>query len=114
MAIKTTLSHFDGFFAVHLTDPPLPHADVLDFPDDREWPFDFSYDDTRFASGEREFLGIEVLEVSLITDYWLTELDKLDLPRVDVPEAGLTNASVADVLRWARETFPSRYSSATA
>lgn len=114
MAIKTALSHFDGFFAVHLTEPPLPHADVLDYPDDRAWPFEFSYADAKFAAGEREFLGIEVLDTSNITDYWLAELDKLDLPRVDVPEAGLTDVSIADVLRWARETFPSRYSSATA
>lgn len=114
MAITAEISAFEGFFALNLVDPPLPHADILDAPDDRHWPFDFSYDDEKFARGEREFLGIEVLDVSLITDYWLGELDKLDLPRVDVPEAGLFDVTIADVLRWARETYPSRYTSATA
>lgn len=31
---------------------------------------------------------------------WLAEIDKLDLPRLDV--------TLGDVLRWARATFPSR------
>jgi hypothetical protein len=59
-------------------------------------------------------LSLEVLDVANVTDHWLDKVDTLDLPRVDVPEAGLTDASIADVLRWARDTFPSRYSSATA
>lgn len=84
-------------------------------PDNRDWPFDFSYDDAKFVLGEREFLGIEVLDVSFITDYWLAELDKVEgVPRVDVPEAGLFDVTISDVLRWARQTYPSRYSSATA
>lgn len=114
MAAPAIVTQYEGFFAVHLADPALPHSDVMDRPDDRNWPFDFSYDDAKFARGKREFLGIEVLDVSLITDYWLAELEKLDLPRVDVPEAGLTNATIADVLRWAREKFPSRYTGVTA
>lgn len=114
MAIDTEIFHFDGFFAVHLTDPPLPHASVVSSPDDRDWPFDFNYDDEALARGELEFLGLEVLDVSRITDYWLTELDKVDLPRVNVPEANLYDVMISDVLRWARETYPSRYSGATA
>ena len=114
MAVTAELYYYDGFVAVNLLDPPLPHADVVSHPDGRDWPFDFSYDDEKFTLGEREFLGIEVLDVSFITDYWLAELDKVDLPRVDVPEAGLVDVTIADVLRWARQTYPSRYSSATA
>lgn len=114
MAVSAEITHFDGFFAVHLLDPPLPHTDILDYPDERRWPFEFSYDDEKFAEGEREFLGMEILDVSRITDYWLAELDKINLPRVDVPEANLFDAKISDVLRWARETYPSRYSSVTA
>lgn len=113
MAIKTTIYHDDGLVAVDLF-PGTPKAGIVDFPDDRVWPFDFNYDDEKLARGEREFLGIEVLDVSLITDEWLAELERLDLPRVDVPEAGLADATVAGVLRWARQTYPSRYTGATA
>lgn len=114
MAVTAEMYHYDGFVAINLLDPSLPHADVVSHPDDRDWPFDFSYDDEKFARGEREFLGIEVLDVSFITDYWLGELDKVDLPRVDVPEAGLVDVTISDVLRWARQTYSSRYSSVTA
>lgn len=113
MAINAGIYQDDGLVAFDLDCGTLKST-VVDYPDDRDWPFEFYYDDEKFARGEREFLGIEVLDVSLITDYWLTELEKLDLPRVDVPEAGLTDASIADVLRWARETFPSRYTGITA
>jgi hypothetical protein len=71
---------------------------VVNFPDAREWPFDFNHDDEKLARGEHEFLGLFVLDVSLITDKWLAELDKLALPRVDVPEAGLFDAIMSDVL----------------
>lgn len=113
MAIKAGIRQYDGWVSVELY-PGVPKAGVVSYPDERDWPFDFDYEDAKLAAGEYEFLGIEVLDVSLITDYWLTELGKLDLPRVDVSEAGLFNVSIADVLRWARETYPSRYSSATA
>ena len=113
MAVKAKLTHYDGFISLELY-PGVPKAAISSAPDDRSWPFDFDYDDKKFARGEHEFLGIEVLDVSLITDYWLAELDKIDLPRVDVPEANLVDAKISDVLRWARETYPSRYSSATA
>lgn len=113
MAIAAGIYHDDGLIAVDLY-PGVPKAGVVHLPDDRDWPFDFSYDDDKFADGELEFLGIEVLDVSFITDYWLAELDKVDgLPRVDVPEAGLFDVTISDVLRWTRQTYPSRYSSAT-
>lgn len=113
MAITAGIYHDDGLVAFDLH-PGVPKAAIVDYPDGRDWPFEFYYDDEAFGVGEREFLGIEVLDVSFITDYWLSELDKIDLPRVDVPEAGLFDVTISDVLRWARETYPSRYSSATA
>lgn len=112
MAVEASIYHDDGLVAVELY-PDVQKAGVVSMPDERDWPFYFDYDDEKLATGEREFLGIEVLDVSLITDEWLAELEKLDLPRVDVAEAGLTDVSIADVLRWARDTFPSRYTKAT-
>lgn len=86
---------------------------VADDPDERNWPFWIYWDAPKLDRGEREFLGIEALDVSHITDYWLGELEKLDLPRIDVPEVGLHDVTVADALRWARQTYPSRYAKAT-
>lgn len=111
MALNAITSHYEGFFAVHVADRHYS-AGVGSYPDDRDWPFDFFYDDDKLAKGEYELVGIEVLDVSLITDEWLTELEKLDLPRIDVPEANLYDATFADVLRWARKTYPSRYEQA--
>ncbi len=113
MAIAASIMHYDGSVAVDLY-PSAPKAGVVDFPDAREWPFEFNYDDEKLTRGEHEFLGIYVLDVSLITDDWLAELDKLALPRVDVPEAGLFDATIADALRWARKTYPGRYTRASA
>jgi hypothetical protein len=108
MALNAETTYYEGFFAVHILDRNYPSG-IGDYPDDRDWPFDFFYEDEKLAAGEYELVGIEVLDVSLITDEWLAELEKLDLPRIDVPEANLTDATFADVLRWARRTYPSRY-----
>lgn len=113
MAVNAKITHYDGFISLELY-PGVVKAAISSTPDGRSWPFGFDYDAEKFARGEREFLGIEVLDVSLITDYWLTELDKVKLLHVDIPQAGLFNARISDVLCWARETFLSRYSNATA
>src|SRR5690554_4626600 len=99
MALKSRISAYEGFFAIHFVERNYG-AGVGDFPDDRMWPFDFFYEDEKLARGEYELVGVEVLDVSLITDEWLAEMEKLDLPRVDVPEAGLIDATLLDVLRW--------------
>lgn len=112
MAIAAELLYLDGVVFLELL-PDTRRARVSSDPDDRNWPFYFYYDDEKLAHDDREFVGIEVLDVSNITDEWLAELDKVDLPRVDVPEAGLVDVTISDVLRWARQTYPSRYSSAT-
>lgn len=111
MALTGRITTYEGFFAIRIVDRNY-RAGVGDFPDDRDWPFDFFYEDEKLARGEYELVGIEVLDVSLITEEWLAEMEKLDLPRVDVPEADLFDATLADVLRWARKTYPSRYEQA--
>jgi hypothetical protein len=112
MALKTRITSHDGFVAIRLVERNI-QSGVADFPDERTWPFDFFYDDEKLVRGVRELVGIEVLDVSLVTEDWLAELDELDLPRVDVPEADLFDSLISDVLRWARETYPSRNEQAT-
>ncbi len=113
MAIAARIYQDGRVFGLELY-PGKPKAGVLDFPDDRVWPIDFNYDDEKLAAGEHEFLGVETRDITRATDDWLVELDKLDLPHVDVPEAGLFDVTVSDVLRWARKTYPSRHARASA
>lgn len=113
MANRADLTFSNGLIFLDLS-PDSRRARVASDPDDRNWPFYFYYDDEKLARGEKALVALEVLDVSNITDDWLSNLDALDLPRVDVPNAGLFDVTIADVLRWARETYPSRYTSATA
>jgi hypothetical protein len=104
MAIEAEL-YRDGDFVAISFYPDAPRSTVLDTFDDRNWPVDGMYDDEKLARGERELLGIEALYVGSLTDEWLDELDKLDLPRVDIPDYGFTDAKLSDVLRWARARY---------
>ncbi|CAN5120117.1 hypothetical protein BH23CHL1_BH23CHL1_21970 [soil metagenome] len=112
MAVTAEMFHHDGWFALGLH-PGEKRDWVSDDPDDRQWPFYFLWDAEQLEANIHDFGGIEVLDVSLITDEWLTALDDLDLPLVDIPAAQLSNASISDVLRWVRKTYPSRYSAAS-
>src|SRR5690606_39017077 len=110
MAVKAqVIQASDGYFAISLY-PGDGREWVGDDPDARAWPFYFSWDAEKLEHGEYDLGGIMVPDVRRITDEWLAELDKLDLPRIDLPEAGLFDVMVSDALRWARQTFPSRYS----
>ncbi|HET7037319.1 MAG TPA: hypothetical protein VFI42_16660 [Thermomicrobiaceae bacterium] len=107
MAVMTRLYHSDGLVELSLY-PGEPRVRVADDPDERLWPYYLYWDEAKLERGEREFVGIEVFDVSDITADWLAALEQLDLPRIDVPEAGLQDVSVADALRWAKAHFPSR------
>ena len=63
------------------------------------WPY---YDGEKLDRGEYEFVGIEVSSIGDLTDKDIAAIERLDWPRVNVPQAGLLDASIADVLRWAR------------
>lgn len=108
MAINASLFHSLGQVKFWLY-PEQSRERIADDPDERNWPFWIYWDGIKLEAGEREFLGIEALDVSHITEYWLGELEKLDLPRIDVLETDLCDVTVADALRWARQTYPSRY-----
>ena len=77
-------------------DPP----ELPDFaPGSTTWLY---YDGAALERGEHEFLGIEVSDVAKLSDQDIAAIERLHLPRVNVPQAGLLDASIVDVLRWAR------------
>jgi hypothetical protein len=60
------------------------------------------YDGEKLDRGEYEFVGIEVSSIGDLTDEDIAAIERLHWPRVNCREQGLLDASVADVLRWAR------------
>ena len=74
-------------------------APDLDFtPGSMLW---FYWDEEKLERGDREFLGIEVSEITALRDEDIEHIRAMDLPRIDLPDAGLANVTVADALRWA-------------
>lgn len=112
MAVKASFYHDDGFVGIELypderrlkigEDPDIPGYD----PGCRLW---FYWDDDRLADDDvYEFVMVEVNNIRNLRDEDLTALDRIDAPRVDIPEIGFVNAALSDVLRWARRTYPGR------
>lgn len=60
------------------------------------------WDDEKLARGEREFLGIEVIDITLVTEADFAALDHLEVPTIDSPGYGLFDVTIADALRWAQ------------
>ncbi len=60
------------------------------------------WDDEKLMRGEREFLGIEVIEITLLSEADFAALDRLDLPKINSAEYGLFDMTIADTLRWAQ------------
>jgi hypothetical protein len=89
----------------------IPNVEGYD-PSGRLW---FYWDAEKLLgkNEEYDFLGIEINDISMLWNEDLAIIDQLELPHVDVPEAGMFNASISDVLRWARKVYPSRYSTAS-
>lgn len=113
MILEANLYHDTNMFSIDLY-PDEDREWVSDVPDERDWPFDFDWDAQKLERGEYALGGIRIGDVRLITDYWLDELDTLDLPRVDVPTADLFDVAISDVFRWARRTYPSKYATSAA
>lgn len=118
MAIRATLYYDDGFVGLMFLpigervkvadDPPVEGYD----PDSRLW---YYWDADRLEDDNiYDFLGIEINDISFLYDEDLEVIDQLNLPRVNVIEAGFAEAKVSDVLRWARKVYPSRYTTASA
>lgn len=93
-------------------------GDDIDVPgyvaNDLTWWY---WDDVKLARGEREFLGIEIIDITLVTEADFAALNRLDLPTIDSPEYGLFDVTIADALRWAQRRaleMPARTAHATA
>ncbi len=67
------------------------------------------WDAEKLEHGEREFAGLEVLDVTHLDEAALDSIERLDLPRLDYPDAGLYDATVADALRWAKSSYVGRH-----
>lgn len=76
-------------------DPNLPGYDPLA----RLW---FYWDDEKLEEGEREFLGVEASDIALLTEEDFEAIERLNPPRIDIPELSLFDVKMADVLRQAR------------
>lgn len=113
MAVRASLYYDSSMLSIDLY-PDDSREWVSDLPDDQAWPFDFDWDAQRLERGEYELGGVRVGDMRLITESWLDALDALELPRVDVPAAGLLDVTISDVLRWARRTYPSKYATSAA
>jgi hypothetical protein len=108
MAVKAHLSQYDDDRFVNLDwyvderrvrstdDYPSPGYE----PDAHMF---FYWDDEKIEDlGEHDFLGVEIIDISELSDKDLDAIDRLDPPRIDVLEEGPFDVSVTDVLRRAR------------
>lgn len=71
-----------------------------------EWTssFIFFFDHDKIEEqGIWEFLGLTILYIERVSDEDLRALEYLQVPLVDIPEHGLYNVAVTDVLRRARD-----------
>lgn len=60
------------------------------------------WDEGKLACGEREFLGIEIADVTTLSEADFAAIACLDLPTIDSPAYGLFDVTIADALRWAQ------------
>jgi hypothetical protein len=111
MAVTAALFYSDGYFAIDLYpgEPLVRVEDAPPVPDfDTSTPVLFSWDGELLERDEYRLLGVSVLHLDHVTAPDLEEIDRLTLPRVSIPQAGLIDVVVADVLRWAMKTYHGR------
>ncbi|MGI8857107.1 MAG: hypothetical protein ACR2JW_15270 [Thermomicrobiales bacterium] len=104
MAVKAAFFSSDGVVALDLH-LDQQHERVASAPDSDFAPGSllwFYWDEEKLARGEHEFLGIEVSEIRSLRDEDIEYIRAMPLPRIDLPEAGLSDVTVADVLQWAK------------
>jgi hypothetical protein len=117
VAISATLYYDDGFVGLMLL-PIGEREKVADAPDvagyEPATSLYYYWDAVKLIEhNEYDFLGIEITDIGRLYDTDLEVIDSLNLPRVNVTEAGIVDGTVGDVLRWARKVYPSRYSTAS-
>jgi hypothetical protein len=64
----------------------------------------FYWDEEKLARGEEEFLGIEISDIGALRDEDIEYIRAMPLPRIDLPEAGLSDVTVAEALQWAKRS----------
>ena len=109
MAVNAGIYYSDLQFSIDLY-PGEPRERIGDDPPAGELPPDspfwFEWDGDKLERGEYEFLGLSVHGgLARVSDAQIQGLDTVPLPRVACPDAGIADATVAEVLRWARDNL---------
>ena len=100
MAVKARLLDLDGIVSLWLhVDEPTPEL-TEDEPDgwDASAPNYLLWDAELLERGIWRYYGLKA-HLALLNDAHLDAVDRLNLPRIDLPELGLVDATVADALR---------------
>lgn len=111
MAVKASVFDFDGQLGIDLyldearerigDDPPWPIRQAS--------PWLFEWDAVALDErGEHEFLGLFTHHLADVTEEDIDDLDRLSLPRIDYSPAGLQDARISDLVRWACQRLPAR------
>jgi hypothetical protein len=113
MAMKAELFRHDEFVAINLypDERRLKVEDEPSLPDyDPGWRIWFYWDDEKLDHGEHEFLGVEVPNIDRLEEQDFVALERLNPPRIDLPEERLFGVTVADALRWVKQSRANRQS----
>lgn len=99
-----TIDLYTGQARLRASDAPrLPGYDPA-------WRIWFYWDDEKLDRGEHEFLGVEVPNIDRLEEQDFLALERLNLPRIDIPEVRLFSVTVADALRWAKRSRANQHS----
>lgn len=71
---------------------------------DPAWRIWFYWDDEKLDHGEHEFVGVEVPNIDRLEEQDFAALERLNPPRIDLPEECLFGVTVADALRWVKRS----------
>lgn len=108
MAVNAGIFYSDGYFALDLypgEDRERIEGDPPGVLFDQQSPWIFEWDGEKLDRGEHEILGLTVFHLERLTEDDFRNLERLSLPRVSCPEAGLLDVEVATAVRWAMNTY---------
>ena len=111
MAVTASVFDFDGQLGIdlYLGEALERVGDLPPRPIRPNSPWLFEWDaEALDERGEYIFLSLFTPYLTRVTDDDITELDGLGLPLVDYPPAGLRDARISDLVRWARARLLAR------
>ena len=117
MAVRARLDQQDEYvnLQIFVDETRLRATDDPHLPGYTMGPWIWLYfDDAKIDEGVREFLGVELRYVAEMTEDDLAAIERFDPPHIDIPEAGLFDISVTDVLRRVRQAWTARRQLVTA